>query len=143
MKQPILFQTRAVDFEEIVKDLDVELCEKLEVEHVTTPTHFLYRYLKAADYDQLSDFYWILFIKHDINLRSMRYTNLDVPVAVDLETGEAYPIVCVEYSHINRKIMYVLVHKDGELQYIYNKELNYYSENSYGTTLKILNDGWV
>lgn len=142
MKQPILFQSHVVDFEDIREQLDIEVLSEMDGSLSSTYTHYLYHYLRHASYEQIIDLHQVMRGMFDVEMRGMRYTQLNVPVVVDLETGEAFQVRNVDYSPTKGAIMSVLVEDGAELRFIYNKGL-YVPEGSYGTTLKILNDGWV
>ena len=142
MKQPILFQSRAVDLSALVDYLDDDVLNEIDGIPCSTDAQYFQLYLYVCSPANLQEIQQIMYNEFQIDLKSLEYRQFPVPVVLNCETGETFQIRCVDYSSSRQAIMSVLVEDGEDLRYIYNKDV-YVPEGRYGATLKILNDGWV
>lgn len=141
MKQPILFQSRAVCLTELMDELNVGVLEEMDASLVATDAQYLHHYLTLASAKDALDLSRHFYRKYGIRLLHSDYVQLDVPYAVDLATGQTYEVVSINY-HADEVSSVVVWGLNSKMQFIYNKDSTYIPSNAYATNIKILHDGW-
>ena len=142
-KQPILFQSRVIDLEEIKQYMDKALVEDLNGEGFFSPAHYLAAYDLAAGYND-SHFSFVDFMKihFDIAINKLKYGRLPRPMALDARTGELYQAISVDYSSTG--IVTSIIAREGDhIKYVYNDlpQTSHIQEER-KKDLVMLHDGW-
>lgn len=144
MEQPILFQTRVIDFPEIAHLMDETILNIVKGHEHLKGAELLYWYLTSVDADEKARLMQGMQRELGIDLSKLTYKRLDRPLAYDAHKEVLKEASCIDYTSTGILHAVAVFVDDTRLKFWTHFETDYYvPKNSYVTDIKLLKDGWV